>query len=106
MIKMQEEYLLEILELKKQNPEMDIHFCIDSDQMLEEGWTAHKIGKVEISPWLEDGEYILTEESEIRDHFECLLSDECKNEAELEKAIDEKYDEEVKDAICVYTYAG
>jgi len=106
MIKMQEEYLLEILELKKQNPEMDIHFCIDSDQMLEDGWTAHKIGKVEISPWLEDGEMILTEESEIRDHFECLLYDECKNEAELEKAIDEKYDEEVKDAICVYTYAG
>lgn len=106
MIKTQEEYLLEILDLKKQNPAMEIRFCIDSDQMLEDGWTAHKIGKVEISPWLEDGDEILTEESEIRDHFECLLSDEYKNEAELEKAIDEKYDAEVTEAICVYTYAG
>ena len=39
----QEQFLQEILELKRANPDYDIHFCIDSDEMLEDGWTSHEI---------------------------------------------------------------
>ena len=113
MIKTQEQFLQEALELKKQNPEMDIHFCVDSDDVLEEySWTAHRIGKIEISPWFEDGDMILMDEDQIKEHLEELLSveyenqDKYENHVELAKAVDRKYDAEVKKTICIYTYAG
>jgi hypothetical protein len=107
VIKTQEQFLQEALEFKKQNPEMDIHICVDSDEILEDStWTAHRIGKVEISPWFEDGDQIIMDEDQIKEHLEDFLCDEYKNDAELEKAVDEKYKAEVKKAICIYTYAG
>lgn len=106
MIKTQEQFLQEALELKKQNPEMDIHFFVDSEQVLESGFTAHKIEKVEISPWFEDGDQIILDEDQIKEHLECFLYDEYENDVELAKAVDRKYDAEVKKAICIYTYAG
>jgi hypothetical protein len=107
MIKTQEQFLQEALELKKQNPEMDIHICVDSDEILEDStWTAHRIGKVEISPWFEDGDQIITDEDQIKEHFEDLFYEDYENKVELAKAVDRKYDTEVKKAICIYTYAG
>lgn len=101
----QEEALKLILKLKEENPEFEIHFCIDSDQLLEYGWTAHKISKVEVCPWFEDGERIYTEEEEIIEHFEDFLYN-SDSEKSLEEQIDILYKENVKTAICVHTFPG
>lgn len=105
MTKTQEEFLEEILSLKKENPDYEIQFCIDSEQMLEFGWTAHKIGKVEVSPWWVSGETIYTDEEEILEQIEEKLYMEYPEE-ELNNAVKKLYNEEVKTAICVYTFAG
>ncbi len=106
-MKTQEEFLQEILDLKKQHPEADIHFCVDSDEILEYGWTAHKITRVEISPWWFDGgERIETDEDVIRDKMKNILFVDGMTDEECKKAVDEQYQKEVKEAICVYTHAG
>ena len=108
MNKTQEEYLKEILELKAQHPEMDIHFCVDSDELCDSGWTAHRITGVEINPWWFDGgERIETDEDNIRDEMENLIFiEEGMTDEECKKAVDEQYQKEVKEAFCVYTHAG
>lgn len=105
-MKTQEQFLREILELKTNNSEMEIHFCVDSDEILESGWTAHMITKVEVSPWYAEGERIYTDEDEIKEHFEDLLYDEDIGDSELESLVNEMYSQQVKEAICVFTHAG
>jgi hypothetical protein len=104
-MKTQEQFLQEILELKTKNSEMEIHFCVDSDEILDTGWTAHKITKVEISPWFCYDERILTDEDEIKEHFENMADYELP-EKEMEAHIESRYESEVKMAICVFTHAG
>jgi hypothetical protein len=104
-MKTQEEFLHEILGLKKENPEMEIHFCVDSDEVLEYGWTAHKITSVKTCPWFEDDENILTDEDEIKDYFN-ERADENITEDEVECHIKFRYASEVKEAICIFTHAG
>lgn len=106
-MKTQEQFLEEILQLKKEKPELEIHFCVDSDEILESGWTVHKITQVEISTWYQDDERILTEDGEILDHFtdEIEGSEELTDD-EVEKIINSRFEKEVKLAICVYTHAG
>lgn len=103
-MKTQEEFLQEILDLKRANPELDIHFCVDSYEILETGWTAHKITKVEINPWYRDDDYILTDKDEIKEHFEDMIDFDL-SEEELKAHVDERYEKEVKMAICVFTHA-
>ena len=104
-MKKQEQFLQEILDLKKANPEMEIHFCVDSDEILETGWTAHKITKVEINPWYCEDECILTDEDEIKEHFEKTADYELPENV-MESHVNERYESEVKMAICVFTHAG
>lgn len=104
-MKTQEQFLQEILDLKKANPEMEIHFCADSDEILETGWTAHKITKVEINPWYGEDERIFTDEDEIKEHFENQYDEETATWY-IEEAIEKRYESEVKMAICVFTHAG
>ena len=103
-MKTQEQFLQEILDLKKANPKMEIHFCADSDEIFEYGWTVHKITKVEINPWYCDDERILTDEDEIKEHFENQYDDETTT-CYIEEAIKKRYESEVKMAICVFTHA-
>lgn len=105
-MKTQEDFVKEILELKTKNPEMEIKFCVDSEDVLESGWTYHEIYNVEICPWFNDGEEILTDENEIREHFDSEITDVRLSDEEVKKLIDEKYEKEVKDVICVFTEAG
>lgn len=104
-MKTQEQFLQEILDLKSKNPEMEIHFCVDSDEILDIGWTAHIITKIEVSPWFCDDERILTDEYEIKEHFENMADYELP-EKEIEAHVEARYESEVKMAICVFTHAG
>lgn len=106
-MKTQEQFLEEILNLKKERPDLDIHFCVDSEELVECSWTAHKIYSVSINSWYQDDERIYTDDGEILD----LFADEIDNaenltDEEIEKIIHERYDKEVKLAICVFTHAG
>lgn len=105
-MKTQEQFLREILDLKSKNTEMEIHFCVDSDEILDFGWTAHKITKVEIKPWYCDDERILTDEDEIKEHFENMADYTELPEKEKGRYVDLRYKAEVKNAICVFTHAG
>jgi hypothetical protein len=104
-LKTQDQFLQEILNIKSKNPEMEIHFCADSNEILDTGWTAHKITNVKISPWFCDNERILTDEDEIKEHFENMADYELP-EKEIKSHIDARYESEVKMAICVFTHAG
>ena len=50
---------------------------------------------------------IYTGEDEIKEHFEeCYHEDnEDKSEEEIKKLVNEKYEKEVKEVICIYTRA-
>ena len=103
----QKEWLLEIIKLSDKNPDCEIHFCVDSDDVLESGWTGHKIIGAEIIDWFQDDNRIYTGEDEIREHFEESYYEvnEDKSEEEIEKLVNEKYEKEVKEVICIYTRA-
>jgi hypothetical protein len=106
-MKTQEEFLKEILDLKKANPEMDIHFCVDNDELSDNcGWTYQKIYKTEIGPWFIDDERVYTDEDDILDYFFNILETEEDAGEETERKAQEKYDKEVKKAILVFTMAG
>jgi hypothetical protein len=110
-VKTQEEFLQEILDLKKANPEMDIHFCIDSDELGEYGWIVHKIIRVEISPWYREDERILVDEDDILNKFYddideatgYVLGEKKLSDEEFEKRAQAMYAEKVKKAILVFT---
>jgi hypothetical protein len=65
-MKTQEDFLKEILQLVKANPEMEVHFCVDSGELVNMPWTKHKISRVVIQPFFERDETIYVSEDEIK----------------------------------------
>ena len=106
--KSQKEWLIELLEISDKNPDMEIHFCVDSDEILESGWTDHKIVSIETTPWFLNDERIYTGEDEIKEFFEEYYYETEKNKTdeEIKNLVNEKYEKEVKEVICVYTQAN
>jgi len=111
-MKTQEELLQDILNLKKENPELEIHFCISCEEMTDEyGWVKQKISRVEIDPWFEADERIMTDKDEILEYFENELIERFEDEFygsdidedSITEQAQERYDREVIKAICVYT---
>ena len=113
-MKTQEEFLQEILALKAERPELDIHFCVDNEEINPDySWTAHQITRIEVSPWFDEGEEILTDTEEIMESLENqVFSGKTREEAEAisgeeaDAIVNEMYDAQVKQAICVFTNAG
>lgn len=95
------EFIQKIIDLKKQNPDMDIRFCIDSGDVLDiHRWSYHKIYHVEIRPWYQTGEVIWTNEDDIRT---AIADDLITNGyTDDESLIDFGYDRCEK-AICIFT---
>lgn len=104
-MKTQEQFLQDILDLKQMHPSKEIHFCVDSQEVLDEGWTAHQITKVELSSWFCDDERILVDDDVITEYFTDMADPEL-SELELEVHVNNRFMSEVKMAICVYTHAG
>ncbi len=105
-MKTQRELLADLMELITANPDLPIRVCASSDEMLPDyGWTVMEISGVEISPWYEMDERILTDKNEIAESIGEDIWDDYhdKADAEIEEAIQEIYDREVKSVICVYT---
>jgi len=101
----QREKIKELVELMGANPDMEIHLCVDSEEILENcKWTAHKIGKIEICPWYEDGDRIITNEDEIYEIVYDNLFD-IEHEEDAHRMAQEVVDN-CKQVICVYTFAG
>jgi hypothetical protein len=106
--KSQEDFLNEILKLKSENPELDIKFCVCSEQIYESGWTYHEISKVEVCPWYQEEEEIFTSKGEIIERLtyliECEMFDDEVTDYEINQIAEERY-KSVKQAICVFTSA-
>lgn len=100
----QEQFLQQVLELKKQNPEMEIHLFVDSDEITDYRWSHHEICKVEISEWFHAFNEIMTDEDMIRAYL-TEEADDGLSEEQLKVYVDSRYAEEVTMAICVYTRA-
>lgn len=106
--KSQEDLLNEILKMKYLNPELDIKFCVGSEQVYESGWTYHEISRVEICPWYQEEEMIFTDKGGIIQRFieliECEIFDDDVTDYEINQIAEERY-KSVKQAICVFTSA-
>jgi len=100
----QEQHLQHILDLKRDNPEMEIKFCVNSDEIYEYGFTVHQINDVRIMPWYQIGEKILNEEVFIMDYFLSKIPMDISDD-EAERLARIEYKKEVKNAICVFTQA-
>lgn len=99
--KTQLEWLLEAVELKKQNPKLDIHIVTDTSDGASD---MQEIKNVEVSPWFErPDESILDDKSDIMEHFENCALDNGISELELKAYCNERYANEVTQAICIYT---
>jgi hypothetical protein len=104
----QEQLLQEILNLKKEHPDLEIKICVSDDDLSDEGgWSLHKISTVKIETWFEANERIYTDESYILDYLEEQVFDEypdfsCKR---IRGLAEMRYLEQVKEVICVYTCA-
>lgn len=100
----QEEFINQILNLKRANPSMDIHFCMHSDDDYQYGWVPHQISEVKICPWFEAVDNILTDEYEIKGYLE---DEYCRHEDRPCVAMKKVNDEyaKIKKAICVFTEA-
>ena len=105
-MKKQLDFLKDIIELKNQNPDADIVFCVDPNEILEDSsWTAHKITKVKLNKLYEDGENIIADEDQIKDHLGFLLALDVDSDEELVELVNKCYEKNTKMAICVYTSA-
>ena len=106
-MKTQVEFLEEALRLKKENPKMDIVFCVACDENLEgASWTGHEISRVEISDWYCDDERIYTDEEEICDLFGDRLYDKNLSEDENMALAEKAVEENMTQKICVFTRAA
>ncbi len=104
----QEDYLKHILELKKEHPEMEIKFCVDSNEISDSKYTYHQIFKVEISKWYEDMfGYFYTDKHNIVEDIKYNLfeSDTVLTDTDQGKIAEDKYNN-LPFVICVYTEAG
>jgi len=100
----QQHHIQHILNLKQDNPELEIHFCIDSEEISDYQWTDHQISLVEILPWYRKDELILNYELAIKESMYSEISDDIPDE-EADAIVNERYQKEVKQAICVFTFA-
>jgi len=93
------ELLKRAIQLAEQNPDMEIHCCVDGDDISDYGWTAHKIEKVCIAHWIMIGDYLY---DDIESAMSELLdtTDEPETETEMRNRL------EKQKAICIYTVAG
>lgn len=106
-MKTQVEFLEEILKLKKENPEMDIIFCVACDELMENlSWTGHEISRVEISDWYCDDERIYTDGDEVFELFCDSLYVKGMTEAEIEALAEKAVEENMTQMICVFTKAA
>ena len=107
-MKTQREWLKKALELSQEHPDLEIHFCVSEDEILDEiTWTAHNISNVEIGYWYQDDEGVYTTDlSDIQDSFcmnscpEITINNQCYKCKDL---IDFK--ETIEEAILIYTEA-
>ena len=83
--------------LAEENPGIAIHFMVSDDIAEDNDWTMQKICKVEISPWLVDGDQVLTSAEEAIDHWEIYHDEEITEEEALAK---------MGRAIVIWTVAG
>ncbi len=94
------EFLKQAVDLAEKNPDHEIHFCVNSEEVLEDGWTGHKIKKVELGYWWFDGgERIYVDLEEIAEEMSDIEEKDI-SEEEAEQNPD------VKKAILIYTDAG
>jgi hypothetical protein len=101
----QEDHINRILNLKRANPSMDIHFCMDGDNAYEYGWTPHEITEVKICPWYVVGEQILIDETDIKLSIEEDIDERAyRIPGEVMGMVIERYSK-IKKAICVFTAA-
>ena len=105
----QEEFLDFIIQLKAENTELEIKFCVDNTEIADDcAWTAHKINYVKVSPfWQLNAEYIETDKDAI---LECMAYEILKDfefsEERIKALAEMRYEEEIKYAICVFTCAA
>ena len=93
------------MNLKKANPTMEIHFCMDSENAYEYGWVPHQISEVKICPWFEAGERIMIDETDVKIYLEDDLDERSyRSPGEVMQVVNERYDK-IKKAICVFTEA-
>jgi hypothetical protein len=107
--KTQEQFLQETLDLKKENPNLEIVFCTAYDELCDEhAWSCQQIESIQILPWYEYKERIYSDEEDIREKMldELDEDDDTRSDEEMEKLIDEMYTERIKQKICVYLVAG
>jgi hypothetical protein len=105
-MKTQRELLNELMDLVAANLSLPIRVCASSDELLPDyGWTAMEISRVEISPWYETEDIILTDREEIHADIDNNIADDYqdKSDEEYEKIVQQIYNREVKRVICVYT---
>lgn len=110
MTKTQEQFLQEALDLKKANPELDIVFCTAYDKLCDDhALSCQQIHSVQILPWYEHNEAILTKEDEIHDAILDGIEEVDDSEGGVDwghEEFNERYAERVKQKICVYLRAG
>lgn len=105
--KTQEQFLQDALNLKKDNPELDIVFCTSYDELCDEyAWSCQQIDSVAIHPWYEHRERIYTDEQSILEELEEEIYNEKMSDEDLESEAKKLYAERVKQKICVYLIAG
>jgi hypothetical protein len=102
MRKTNRDYLKEVIKLMEENPEMEVKIFVDSYEVVDMSFTDHRITEVKICPWrmfenAGDG-MIFIEEEEIVSAFVDY------DGLTIEEAV-EKYKEEVKPVILIYTGA-
>lgn len=102
------EFVRKILLLAAKNPKAEIRICVDNEFAAEFGWTSHKIRKVELSVWIELNERIYTDECSAKDEIANLLWDDNEdlNDLEFDRLVDDYFDNNSTDAICVFTEAA
>lgn len=108
-MKTQRDFIKEIQKLADDNPKAPIKICVDSEEVLDYGWTAHKITRVELSCWIEFDERIYTDEDIAKDAIGEMLYDSGTkdlSDSDYQTMIDKYFSEHAIEAICVYTNAS
>lgn len=106
-IKTQEQFLQDVLDLKKQRPELEIKFLVDSSHFDDDyRWMSQRIYNVKVESWFVTDDRILTDCSVILEFFEEQIAGEYPDfsDRRIEGLAEEMYNKaNIKDAICVYT---
>lgn len=95
-MKTQIDFLKEAVRIAEENPEMEIHFAINSEKLTYENWTYHKIISIKKSLYYEGDGKIMTDMDDIIEHLSYEYDREI-TEKEARK--------EMKEFILIYTGA-